>query len=107
MSDFGINLRKRAQELGISNAEVARRANLDTSRYGHYVSGRTEPDLATLARIAKVLDTTPNVLLGFEDGPDGEDITRARLNSALSALNDRDREIVTACAEAIVGLRER
>lgn len=57
-------LRERAKQLGISNAEAARRVGLDERRYAHYVSGRREPDLATLSRIADELGTTPNWLLG-------------------------------------------
>ena len=65
MDAFADNLKRRAHELGISNAEVARRAGLSERRYGNYVSGRREPDLATLVRVAKVLETTPDALLGF------------------------------------------
>src|SRR6266550_4014780 len=50
--------------LALSNAEVARRIGLSEPRYTHYVSSAREPDLATLVRIAKVLETTPNDLLG-------------------------------------------
>jgi hypothetical protein len=35
----------------------------------HYVTGTWEPDLATLARIARILETTPNDLLGFGPEP--------------------------------------
>ncbi|WP_312890263.1 helix-turn-helix domain-containing protein [Rhizobium laguerreae] len=38
-------LRERAEQLGISNAEAARRVGLDERRYAHYVAGRREPDL--------------------------------------------------------------
>lgn len=65
MGPFATNLRTRAEELGLSNAEVARRAGLSERRYGNYVSGRREPDLATLVRIAQVLDSTPDQLLSF------------------------------------------
>ncbi|MCD7059119.1 helix-turn-helix domain-containing protein [Pelagibacterium xiamenense] len=106
MDSFSDTLRRRAADLGISNAEVARRAGLTERRYGNYVSGRREPDLATLVRIARVLETTPNVLLGFEEiGSNGGDALRAKINSAVAALGNDDREILAACAEAIVKLR--
>src|SRR5690348_18509619 len=56
-------LRERARELDLSDAEVARRAGLAERRYGHYVRGTREPDLATLLRICAALDVTPNDLL--------------------------------------------
>lgn len=64
MDIFAKRLRERALQLGISNAEAARHANLDERRYAHYTTGRREPDLATLVRIAEALTTTPNYLLG-------------------------------------------
>lgn len=108
MDVFSKNLKKRAAELGISNAEAARRAGLTERRYGNYVSGRREPDLATLVRIAKVLETTPNALLGLDGAArvaGKSDALRDKIASAAGALGDKDREVLAACAEAIVKLR--
>jgi transcriptional regulator with XRE-family HTH domain len=69
MRTFAEALRERAEELGLSGAEVARRSGLTVSRYGNYVAGVREPDLATLSRIARVLESTPNDLLTFKTGP--------------------------------------
>ncbi len=63
MDIFAKRLRERAKQLGISNAEAARRIGLDERRYAHYASGRREPDLATLVNIAEILGTNPNWLL--------------------------------------------
>lgn len=104
MEVFARNLKKRAEELGISNAEVARRAGLSERRYGNYVSGRREPDLATLVRIAAVLATTPNDLLtGGNSAPD--DPTRQRATAALAALSHDDLERVTIMVEALATRR--
>jgi transcriptional regulator with XRE-family HTH domain len=106
MDIFAKNLRRRAEELGISNAEVARRAGLTERRYGNYVSGRREPDLATLLRIARVLESSPNKLLGFETSAKGKsDALRDKINSAINTLSNSDREVLAACAEAIIKLR--
>lgn len=102
MEIFAANLRKRAEELGISNAEVARRAGLSERRYANYVSGRREPDLATLVRIASVLALTPNELLA--DGSltcMSEDLVRQRAIAALEALPLEDVERVTIMIEAL------
>jgi transcriptional regulator with XRE-family HTH domain len=56
-------LAARARHLELSDAEVARRANLAERRYGHYVRGTREPDFATFMRICAVLDVTQNDLL--------------------------------------------
>jgi transcriptional regulator with XRE-family HTH domain len=108
MERFGSQLRKRAKELGLSQAEAARRSGLSEHRYGHYVRGIREPDLATLARIAKALQTTPNELLGL-GGEKSErsrrSLLRDRLNSAIEELHEKDIELVLTQTEAIVNFR--
>ena len=81
MREFGERLRQRAQELELSDAEVARRAGLTARRYGHYVTGNREPDLHTLVRIFEVLRTTPDQMLGFG--------ARAKKKSERAKLTDR------------------
>lgn len=106
MDTLAKNLRKRAEELGLPHAEIARRIGLSERRYAHYVAGRNEPDLATLVRIATVLETTPNELLGF--GPETKrskrSLMRDRLNAAASAMDDRELEITVIQAEAVASL---
>jgi transcriptional regulator with XRE-family HTH domain len=63
MEAFNERLRRFAKELGISNAEVARRAGLSARQYGHYVEGRREPNLRAIVRICAALGITPNDLL--------------------------------------------
>ncbi len=104
MERFVLNLRKRAEELGVSNAEVARRAGLTERRYSHYITGRREPDLATLVRISHVLRTTPDELLGVDENAK-TDLLQERITYAAGALDTADREVLAACAEAIVRLR--
>ncbi|KNY14728.1 transcriptional regulator [Shinella sp. SUS2] len=106
MELFASNLRKRAEELGISHAEVARRAGLSETRYGNYVSGRREPDLATLVRISAVLGTTPNDLLTTE-GHQGSvgNLMRNRAVAALAALDANDLERVVIMVEALANER--
>jgi len=67
MQVLGERLRKRAKELDLTGAEVARRAGLSPRRYGNYVTGDREPDLQTLVRICRVLTTTPDQVLGFDE----------------------------------------
>ena len=67
MRIFVDRLQERASELGLSQAEVA----------------RLQPDLATLVRIAKSLQTTPNWLLGVEPTEDSD--TRGHLSAKISA----------------------
>ena len=106
MELFASNLRKRAEQLGIPHAEVARRAGLSETRYGNYVSGRREPDLATLVRIASALATTPSALLTSELSEAAPDeLTRQRTMAALTALHADDLERVAIMVEALATAR--
>ncbi|CAN7541514.1 helix-turn-helix transcriptional regulator [Pararhizobium sp. LjRoot235] len=110
MESFAANLKKRAYELGLSNAEVARRAGLTERRYGNYITGRREPDLATLVRIANVLESTPNALLDFEKDATPRttgDLLKAKIASAVNALKDSDLEVVAIAIEAVANHRTR
>jgi transcriptional regulator with XRE-family HTH domain len=110
MLTFAKNLKNRAEELGLSNAEVARRVGLSERRYAHYASGRNEPDLALLMKIADVLRTTPNDLLGFgtrQPEPSKRSILNDRLLAAAKVMKDADLETAAIQAEAIVAARKR
>lgn len=105
MDIFGDRLRERATQLGISNAEAARRVGLDERRYAHYVSGRREPDLATLKSISEVLGTTPNWLLGVADSLEKEPKKAAlisRFTNASSGMTLEELRLCVIQAEAIV-----
>ncbi|MGE5517260.1 MAG: helix-turn-helix domain-containing protein [Bacteroidota bacterium] len=90
METLSRNLRRRAKDLGLSDAEVARRAGLSERRYGHYVTGTREPDFATFLRICEVLAVTPNDLLSEQtsDQPGCREITTMQAVAALSALDE-------------------
>jgi transcriptional regulator with XRE-family HTH domain len=104
MERFATNLRRRAEQLGISNAEVARRAGLSDRRYGNYVSGRREPDLSTLVRIASVLAITVDELVGSTPSKDvrtTEEMLQERIASALQALRADDLQRLAVMIEAL------
>lgn len=107
MEIFATKLRERAAQLGISNAEVARRAGLSERRYGHYVSGVREPDLRTLVTIAATLGTTPDVLLGVDDPRpvSTRHSLQDRITAALAALSEADLDRIAIQIEALATTR--
>ena len=109
MDAFAKNLRQRAEELGLSNAEVARRVGLSERRYAHYVAGRNEPDLAMLVKIANILQLTPNdLLVEREEREDDErSLLIDRLNAAAVMMHEGDLQAAVAQAEAVVALRRK
>lgn len=110
MEQFATNLRSRAKDLGLAHAEVARRAGLTERRYGNYVAGTREPDLASLIRIAEALGTTPNQLLGVHAEAaekSAQCVLRDRLVSAASGMAHSDLELLVIAAEAIALARHK
>ncbi len=98
-------LRARALALQLSDAEVARRAGLLPTRYGHYVSGYREPDLATLVRICRVLALRPDELLGYEDpaSPAGDalGVQRGRLAAFAAVMDEATLDLALAVMQAL------
>lgn len=90
MQQFGNNLRRRAKELGLTGAEVARRVGISEWRYGFYVTGDREPSIATLMRIADILQADADRLLRpwDEAEPSKTDRLRAQIQSSAAALSE-------------------
>jgi transcriptional regulator with XRE-family HTH domain len=108
MRGIGRQLRDRARRLGLSDAEVARRAGLAERRYGNYVTERREPDLETLGRICRALGTTPDALLGF--GAEGDEDTPAeaalrRLLATARLLSPDDLDLAVKQVELLAAHR--
>jgi transcriptional regulator with XRE-family HTH domain len=104
MQVFAQRIRERARELGLSDAEVARRAGLSERRYGYYATGEREPNLDTLIRICEVLSATPNDLLLPEGKPSPQSARNrllARIAAATSKLNVTDLELATCQIECV------
>lgn len=89
MEIFAERLRQRAEELGLSLAEVARRAGVSDRSLSHYIGQRSEPNLATLVRLASILGTTPDDLLGIGDRDSGSMTERERLRRRVMSALDR------------------
>lgn len=104
METLSRNLRRRAKELGLSDAEVARRAGLSERRYGHYVTGSREPDFATFLRICEVLAVTPNDLLSEQNTsqPGMREVTTMQVVAALSAMDEERLSLAVKLLNVLV-----
>jgi transcriptional regulator with XRE-family HTH domain len=105
MDTFSLNLRTRIAALGLTHAEVARRCDLEVRRFHHYVIGDREPNLQTLVRIAVVLDTTPDILLGVGTSVEPTDacnLLRSRVAAASLTLDQRALQFVMIVIDALI-----
>ena len=105
MKGFTTRIRERAKTLDLPLAEVARRAGLSERRFGHYASGRSEPNLPTLVRIAEALDTTPDQLLGLDRSvaeKAAASLTRRQIDAALRLLDERGLRVTLATVTALL-----
>ena len=106
MEIFAENLRTRIADLGLTHAEVARRCDLEIRRFHHYVVGDREPDLKTLVKIAGVLDTTPDTLLGLKaaaaSGKDETGRLRAQLSATVGTMDTAALQLLTILADGVI-----
>ncbi|GAB2553144.1 helix-turn-helix domain-containing protein [Gracilibacillus alcaliphilus] len=70
MSTFGERLRDIREEAGYEKQEdVAKLLNMSTTGYGYYETGKREPSLNTLKKIADILEVSTDYLLERIDTP--------------------------------------
>lgn len=68
---LGQRLRAQRIRLGMPQEELAEALYVEKSIISYYENDKKEMRASGLAEIAKVLQTTPNYLLGFADNNDG------------------------------------
>jgi transcriptional regulator with XRE-family HTH domain len=93
MEIFAHRIRERSAELGLSLAQAARKADVSERSFAHYAAQRSEPDLATLVKIARALGVSADYLLGLADAaatvpadPDQTGIVRQRIAATATML---------------------
>lgn len=101
--NWGERLRSRAQELGWSDAEVARRIGIPQRRYSTYVNMTREPNFADLMRICAVLGTTPDHVLGGVE-PSGDEHITGRAVAALRRMPPQHQKLALVSLEAMASI---
>lgn len=83
---FNENLRLARERKGLSQKEVAEQIGVAKSTYSLYESGNREPNVQTIKKIADILSTSADELLGLDDQPqtiaahfDGNEYTEEEL----------------------------
>lgn len=70
---FGTRLKQLRTEKGYTQREFAARLGVSASAIGMYEQGRRELDNTVLAAMCKLLDTTPDYLIGFTSQAQAEE----------------------------------
>lgn len=93
LKKMGTRIRDKREEMGMSQAELARRAGY-TNRSIETRIEKGEVDLTTskIEKIANILDTTPGYLLGWES-EEGEDNTLSRFYYIGNRIRSKREEL--------------
>ncbi|KEF40468.1 putative transcriptional regulator [Schinkia azotoformans MEV2011] len=62
-------IKKRRKEKKLTQEYMAEKLGITRQGYGHYETGRNEPDNQALLKIADILECSVNYLLGTSDNP--------------------------------------
>ena len=85
--EFNVNLRNYREAAGLTQQQVAERLGITKSTYCNYESGKREPDVAKIKKIAKALGISADALL--ETGH-GEKAVPFMSSSAMQLARDYD-----------------
>ena len=66
MTTYGSKIRKRREELGLTQSDLGARLNISKQAVHQYESGHRVPRMGTMENIAKKLNTTVIGLLSIE-----------------------------------------
>ena len=66
MSDFAANLKQFRKRKNYSQATLAKKLNYGNTTIANYESGRNEPSIDDLIRLAKALNVTVDELIGMK-----------------------------------------
>lgn len=64
---FNENLKRARENSGLSQKDLAEQIGVAKSTYSLYESGRREPNVLTIKKIAKALNVSTETLLGLEE----------------------------------------
>ena len=84
--NFNENLKEARLKSGLSQKELSENIGVAKSTYSLYESGKREPNVNTIKKIASALNVSADILLGIDDQPttlaahfDGDEYTESEL----------------------------
>lgn len=96
MSDFAKNLRKFRKQKGYSQERLAQELYYGYTAIANYESGRNEPSIDDLVRLAEILDVTLDELVGVRDT-----VAEKKLLSSFKKLNSENKNRILDLMQAL------
>ncbi len=91
--DFPRRLKKSREIRGLSQASLAKKADVPPSAISHFEAGERKPSFETLRRLAEALEVTIDFLLGRIDETEGL-MDADPLYRGFQEMNDEDRKFM-------------
>lgn len=101
---FRENLRKKREELNLTQSQLAEKSNLSFTFISQLERGEKEPSLRTAYKISKALNTTIDILLTEKED---KNVAVKKLLNVVKGENKESIEMVTKVAEVIMEEREK
>lgn len=89
-------LKTAREKMGFSQTDVARLLNTTRQAYNHYETGRREPTLDTLDRLAEILHTSTDFLMGRTEKkePAADDGDKLNPNTVVFCDKDGEKQVL-------------
>ena len=97
MSDFSFNLKKYRKRKNLSQCKLAKTLHYGCTAIANYESGRNEPSIDSLIKLAEALDVTIDELVGIKQKSD-----ELHLLSAVKKLDNRKKQTVLCLVDALL-----
>jgi transcriptional regulator with XRE-family HTH domain len=99
---YGARIRERRKKVGLTMKELGEKINVAESTISGYESETRKPDIDTLKKLAKVLDTNSSYLLGETDDPTPlDEKARSEENILFFDVDGLDEEGIEEVKKAI------
>ena len=96
-----LRIREYREELQLSQSELAKRISNVQRNVSNWENGISEPDCATILKLAEIFEITIDELFGRESGHTSKPETDpASLYRKIARLNDRQKAAVIAVIDA-------
>lgn len=102
MSTLGSRIKKLRTDKGITQGYIADKLGMGRSNVGHIENGRTIPTSEALDKIADILDTTTDYLLGRTDDQTRDSNNVAEQAAPYYALTEKDERDIAKDLERMM-----